>query len=99
MNALAEKSAPTDDVQTAVSFQRARRNKSYDLSEFCTSHCSSTSAAKETKCKTTTAAELKKAYDEGAESSVLKSCVRQGASQYHYGLKGYPKSTGKVQYM
>ena len=99
MNALAENSAPTNDGQTAVSFQRARRtsNKSYDLNGFCKAHCSSTSAEQQTKCDAATAAELKKAYDQGAGSSVLRSCN----SEYKLGsgLAGYPKSIGKVRYM
>ena len=97
MNTLAENSAPTNDGQTAVSFQRARRtsNKSYDLNGFCKAHCSSTSA--EQNCDATTAAELKKAYDEGAGSTLLRSCSYEYKSGA--GLAGYPKSIGKVQYM
>ena len=96
MNALAENSAPTNDRQTAVSFQRARRNKSLDLNEFCTTHCSSTSAEKTTTCDAATASQLTKAFADGAGSSLLKSCAYD---QKNAGLSGYPKSTGKVQYM
>ena len=97
MNALAENSAPTNDGQTAVSFRRARRTstKSYDLNGFCKAHCSSTST--EQNCDASTAAELKKAYDEGARSSVLKSCSTDYKASA--GLSGYPKSIGKVRYM
>ena len=97
MNALADNAAPTNYGQTAVSFQRARRTSSYDLNGFCKAHCSSTSAEQQTKCDAATAAELKKAYDQGAGSSVLRSCNAE--YKLGSGLAGYPKSIGKVRYM
>ena len=93
----ADKSDLTNDIQTAVSLNRDRRYKTYTLSKFCKSHCSSSPAKKNAACKRTSAAELKKAYAAGTTSTVLRSCTHY--NKYNYGLRGYPKSTGKVRYM
>ena len=97
-DAPAEKAELTNDIQTAVSLNRDRRYKTYTLSKFCKSHCSSSPAKRNAACKRTSAAELKKAYAAGTTSTVLRSCSSY-STKYNYGLRGYPKSTGKVRYM